>query len=491
MTEQGAYIDMEPKIEMSPLEANLESYFGNLYSRMNPDLAQDERFLQEIQSRSLAIINRNNKVAEILKSPFYKEVIENDKELKGPCAVNVDICIDGRIPDIHLLGLTGNTWETGAGIIGLRESPLDGQMELESSRLTEAVIERTEKENPQMIQILTAHTSLSEHRRLAQNNFEKLPDHGCGKMKKMHLDGEVTNRDLVAANLEIHEQSAQAFTDLYNRAAEANNVEPLRKVAITAVYDTDTMGLMLGYGTDHELFTTDITRGIVADQRINEDLTRIAGEPGSMKDTFTDVDKIIDLETQVMKTTEYLMNDDTFKGSFEKYSSSYLQDYTDEQKHALFYTLTRNIAFQRTSGVYVEQDSHDHAHPFVHHGEGYQSLSMDGAIVGEFDPEVQVFGAMVSTDQEAVGHIKIQTGLMESIKATEPPYIMFLSNSLTNGATPEVLERARGQLRELYRTIKSDTEIMDWIKTGKLVPVPVLIDSKTREIRDVAKELAI
>lgn len=491
MTENNVYIDTEPHVEVPSLEANLESYFNNLYGRMNPDLSQNETFQQEIKSNSLAIIYRNNKVAEILRSPFYKEVIKNDKALKGPCAVNIDICIDGRIPDIHLLGLTGNTWETGAGIIGLRKSPLDGQMELESSRLTEAVIERTEKENPQMLQILTAHTSLSEHRRLAESDFEELPSHGCGKMKKMYADGEVTNSDLVAANLEIHERSAQAFTDLYNRAAETNHVEQLKKVAITAVYDTDTMGIMLGYGTDHELFTTDITRGIVADQRINKDLTRIAGEAGSMKDIFTDVDRIIDLETRVMKTTEYLMNDDSFNGSFEKYSSNYLQDYTEEQKHALFYTLTRNIAFQRTSGVYAQQDSHEHSHPFTHHGEGYQSLSMDGAIVGEFDPEVQVFGATVSTHEEAVDHIKIQTGLMESIKATEPPYIIFLSNSISNGATPEILERARGQLRELFRGVKSDQEIMNWIKEGKLVPVPVLIDSKTREIRDVVKELAI
>src|SRR5690606_10568318 len=160
---------------------------------------------------------------------------------------------------------------------------------------------------------------------------------------------------------------------------------------ITAVYDTDTMGIMLGYGTDHELFTTDITRGIVADPRINAELTDIAGEAGSMREEFTNVDRIIDLETRVMNTTEYLMNDESFKGSFETYSTTYLNDYTDEQKNALFYTLSRNIAFQRTSGVYAQED--DHAHQFVHHGEGYQSLSMDGAIVGEFDPEVQVFGA--------------------------------------------------------------------------------------------------
>lgn len=491
MTENNVYIDTEPQLEKPSLEANLESYFGNLYSRMNPDLSQNETFQQEIHSNSLAIIHRNNKVAEILKSPFYKEVIKNDKLLKGTCAVNIDICIDGRIPDIHLLGLTGNTWETGAGIIGLRESPLDGTMELESSRLTEAVIERTEKDNPQMLQILTAHTSLSEHRQLAENNFEQLPDHGCGKMKKMYSDGEVTNRDLVAANLEIHEKSAQAFTDLYNRAAEANTVEPLEKVAITAVYDTDTMGIMLGYGTDHELFTTDITRGIIADPRINADLTAIAGEAGSMREEFTNVDRIIELETRVMNTTEYLMNDESFKKSFETYSTTYLSNYTDEQKHALFYTLSRNIAFQRTSGVYAEQNDHEHPHPFTHHGEGYQSISMDGAIVGEFDPEVQVFGATVSTYEEAIGHIKIQTGLMESIKATEPPYIIFLSNSINNGATPDVLERARGQLRILFREIKNDPEIMNWIKEGKLVPVPVLIDSKTREIRDVTKELAI
>lgn len=491
MTENYVHIDSESQPERESLEPSLDSYFGNLYGRMNPELSNNESFQQEIKSTSLSIINRNNKVAEILKSPFYKEVIENDKKLKGPCAVNIDICIDGRIPDIHLLGLTGNTWETAAGIIELRESPLDGTLELESSRLTEAIIERTEKENPQMLQILVSHTSLSEHRRLSEDNFKELPDHGCGKMKKMYLDGEVTNRDLIAANLEIHDKSATAFTDLYNRAAEANKVTPLKKVAMSAVYDTDTMGILLGYGTDNELFTTDITRNIVDDQTINSELTEIAGEAGSMKDEFTNVDKIIELETKVMSTTEYLMNNESFKNSFERYSNTYLQDYTEEQKNALFYTLSRNIAFQRTSGVYERQESHEHTHPFVHHGEGYQSISMDGAIVGEFDPEVQVFGAMVSSYPEAIDHIKIQTGLMESIKATEPPYIIFLSNSISNGATPEILERARGQLRVLFREIKSDPDIMNWIKTGKLVPVPVLIDSKTREIRDVAKELAI
>lgn len=477
--------NIEPEIsqERTSLETDLELYLSNFYGRLSPDFADTKGFLTEVERGSLKIIYRNNEVATTLKMPEYGLLVEKGKKQKGECSVNVNICIDGRIPTIHLLGRVGNTWETGAGIVEVRKSELDGQMELESARLTEAVIERTEKPSPQMLQIMLAHTSLSEHRYLAKTNFQSLPKHGCGRMAQLFREGNFQVKDLVEQNLKIHGERAEAFTNLYNRAAKATGKEQLKQVAITGVYDTDTMGLLFGYGTDHELFTTDITKRLL-ESEIDLQIQEIAGPAASMTDTFTKAEYLFELESKICATIDVLMANQEFSGELKEYISAYYPDLTTEQQQALFYTVLRNVATQRTTGTYFQN-------PFTHHGEGYQSISLDGVIVGEFDPGEQVFGATVSSPEEAKVHIQIQSALMDSINATTPPYYLFISKAISNGGSPDSLERSRGALRTLFREIKSDPSIIEMIRAGRLVPVPVLIDSKTREIRHIAKEMAI
>src|SRR3989344_8957131 len=80
----------------------------------------DRQFIplkESVFPQSFEIIRRNNQIAQIVTSPRYEGIVSQERELKGECVLMLSICIDGRIPKIHILGRNGTIWESKAGII--------------------------------------------------------------------------------------------------------------------------------------------------------------------------------------------------------------------------------------------------------------------------------------------------------------------------------------------------------------------------------------
>lgn len=456
----------------------LEDYLTSFYQRVElyseiPD--QAETIVKAVCQRSSEIIERNNEMAKLISSSDYESIVIREKELRGPCALGASICIDGRLPIVHLFGRIVSCWEKKAGEIKIEASPLDNSPQLASGRLTEAIIDRAKK-GP-LLEILVAHTSLSD------------PKHGCGAMLARQAKGEFpADCDLVTENLKIHEQSAEAITDLYNRAAGAYSGEKLVRVAITAVYDTDTMGFVFGYGEENSLVTTDLTSSLVEqNSELSELLYKKFGlaykRPGIMKELFTEADLHLDFETMICNIAGVLLEYDDFLIPVNNYFNSAFSDLELEQQQALRFLIARNVAFQYLTGLYKSQEHPDHI--FAVHGEGYQAVSLDGIILGHSDPEVQVFGASPDTVDEVIGHVLTQCALMDKNAETEKPYILFASTATSRDRNEAILERDRGRDREFYYSLLKDKEIMDKVKKGELVVIPVLIDDRTRAVVEV------
>lgn len=63
---------------------------------------------------------------------------------------------------------------------------------------------------------------------------------------------------------------------------------------------------------------------------------------------------------------------------------------------------------------------------------------------------------------------------------------LFLTSFATSRDRNEaILERDRGRDREFYYSLLKNEEIMDKVKKGELVVIPVLIDDRTRAVVEV------
>lgn len=446
---------------LETVETGLDNYWQSFLPRVNnPELTQKIEF---VNAKVSEFIFENNLASAVIESPEYKQIYQKEKELRGPCAIGATICIDGRLPIIGMFGRVGNVTETLAGVIEVVEAKIDHRPELASGRLTESIIERARSGEP-LLEIMVSHTSFSQ------------PDeHGCGAMKNWQKEHpENKEGDLVLANLERFQPAVEAITDLYNR-----NVEPdkqLGTVAITAAYDTDTMGFMLGYENDVRLFTTDLTKEFASEHgdfgvRDRQDLNK--------------VDYMVFLESMISDFSEVLLtNQDSFLTKVNSYIDNHLPTLSAEQAQALRFVLARNVAYQYITGCYKP---HAH-HTFAHHAEKYQAISNDGRTVGQFLPDSQVFGASPAQPQEKIKTIATQCQLMDQNRKVETPYILFLSAVV--GVDDKDRSGARDRVRDLWRLVTQDDDLLERIKTDNLIPVPVLIDQRSREILEVVNAAA-
>jgi len=467
---------------------NSESYaFEDLY---NPDK------LEIISKIFVEVVSDSHISSLILSSEPYGKLVQEEKILRGEkTTLGISKCIDGRLSTLWAEGRATKAHETMAGILETDEvkipSPSQTKTRLKDARLTMAIMD--EAERGPLLEILLVHTDLSD------------PDHhGCGAMKLAQSQGKyVSEADLVLENIKEHDKAAQAIDTLYNEKiksinASSNENEQKRKeqkkTAITAVYDTLTMGVLLGYETKDDLpgfSTTDIAIDI--DNNPTSYLLTGSGGPldessaikyfaGAIRNKLSNPQYIIENETLILGLTKVLLGDKTnFYRKIDEYikSNHNLSQLSVEQQKALRFYLARTTAVQFLS------KSYEGKHPYIDHDEKFQSVSTDGDALGQFMPE-QVFCASPD-DGDMIKHIITQTAIMRKNNTTpkNTPYILFVAGVLSTDQDASSSERARADQLALYRRIIGDKEIRALIMEGSLLPIPVMINAKTRDLVEV------
>lgn len=475
-------LDDEGDHEFHPLYEELNDYLNSLYARVHPDLDlnQIKPLVERFKKSLLAIIDENNLVEQISHSERFVDIKNEHKKQRGKCVIGICQCIDGRCSIPHTIGQIGSVWETKAGILKSEKSPIDHKVDLESSRLQESISDRARKGRP-LLEVLFAHTSLSN------------PDEGCGAMKERLARGDVPDEitDLVLENLRLHQRSAKIIDQIYNRNVTKKEDE-LEKVAITGVFDTDTMGYVFGYENAHEaertgkpakgtLSTTELTREFeqdIEDAFIFYPLEPIA--PGFFRNDFHTVDNIIPQEELMLDINRFLFANPEFIEKIDDFLDENHPDLVEDQRQAFRYLVTRKVSSTYLNGLHRHKEIPDH--PFSEHGEDYQAISLDGITLGQYDPEHQVFGASPASAEEAVEHVVTQCELMDTIGKVEKPYKLFLSRtSSINGN----MNNERGILRKTFLKLLHNKTIMGRVRDGELVVIPILIDSKTRQVVEI------
>jgi hypothetical protein len=476
-----------PSISPS-LSSQLDRYFNRYFSKCFVQPSSEKK-LEEVGERAKRIIGRNNQIAELLQSHEYQEILREEKELIGNSKLGFVFCIDGRIPPIILFGRAANCWEEPAGLIQVETA---GEETIPASTHLSEAFRSTVNEGRDVFEVILAHHGLST------NSV-------CGAMKAMYPP-DFDRSLLPVMNLEQIEQDAlPAVLNIVNRQREDVGLPPLTQVGVSALLDTDTFGLSLGYGTDHELRTTTLINDFRVEQyegMISFDflVQENVGPFGSMRDRFMKPEHFIEYSRKVLGMTKFLLDNDifiTFREKVGAYINQYYSQLSDDQKQALNFVIAKATAVQYVTGL-SEIPAGGPTHPFAEHDERYMALSLKGKTLGRHDPEEQVFGCSSSDANKAISHIKTQLNLMDDHPGRNnqgKPRILFLSEPVERDLWEkyvadgnETVGRIIAANTDLYRMIHKDKELATRIIEEELAVVPVLVDQNTGEILTVLNQ---
>jgi hypothetical protein len=421
---------------------------------------EERKIKKEDTERIFNIIYSNNLMAQILNSGEYQVILEEEKKLKGEAKLGVVFCIDGRIPQLFMFGRSANAREKAGSLIALDEAG-----NLEDERFISILEQTANDRGGDFLQIVTAHTSLHDK------------SHGCGAIKKGIDEGIFPEGDIDQIALKEASKRAHAIEKKYNEILKTKGKPPLEKVAITAMIDTDTMGLILNFGSENNLSTTNIVKELT-----NQVIEGISF--GEMRDKFTDPKNFIEYSQKILTLTKYFIEN----RYFDEYVNNNYGNLTDAQKLALIFTLARVSANQFLTGLATNSDDHhEPSHPFAKHNEDYMVVSPHGKPLGRFDISHQSFGSVPSSREEMIDEVKIKISLLKT-NGGQKPHILFLSTPvplkdyLNNSS---VLTSVQDAAIEYFKQLISDDKILDLIKSGELLIVPVFVNEDNGEVLEV------
>lgn len=454
------------------LEDQLNLYLDHLGTHLNKKISPNAR--QHI----LSIIHRNNDVAAILKAPEYLKISQNMRDFLNGVALGLVFCIDGRIPAIFIGGRFALHWEIPAAKLKVTKRKSDGNIIPESSELCEA-LRLLVSRGKEVIEIVFAHTSLLN------------PSHGCGAMETMRkngiIKGDISNEE---ANLKIIESvTIPALTNLYNEFRLQKGFEPLKTVGISALYDTDTFGIILNYDKNkpaNSLSTTDLTNKYK--EALNDYLIKDNLVFGSFSERFSYLKYLTAFSQNVLKITSTILKNEPFEKAQNELSTYIKKSYpgmTAKQQGALQFFLARAIAMQYLTGS-SSITKKTQEHPFTHHEEQYMAVSTRGTTIGKFDPQDQGFSSTPSDAQSAVLNIKTKLSIMNQAKHDgKQSKILFICNPVNKRDLKEnsiQLHKIMDANAELSRAIVADKALWEMIREEKIILTPVLIEEDTREV---------
>lgn len=476
MAKVDVHIQKERPLSSFALSGQLESSFRNLHRAI-----PHKEIKESDKRRILTIIERNDRVAELINGPEYQDILSSERELKGEdTKVGVIICIDGRISILHQFGRTVNTWETAGSLIDLTEDESQVNSILFNEILRDSLNPNELGKNRELFEVVTAHTSLST-------------DHKCGAIQA-GIDAGTYPKDKAPVDIALEEADKRrvAIENTYNKLLKNSKKEPQKQVAITALIDTDTMGFILNYGKPNELSTTKL----LMERGLAEAIEFIAGEHiggfGSMAGRFTETDSFIEYSKKVLAITKMLLEIDTPKIGFREYISQYLntnfQKLSDSQKKALSFIIARTVASQYLTGLSKIPESGHPEHNFSEHQEDFMAVSLNGKTVGRFDIQQQAFGSSPSSIEDAISQTKTKLSILDKHRKNDDPDILFVSNPIDRRIWEErnpMMEESRRDNAELYMALIKNKEIGKRVKQGKLVFVPVLVDQNTGAVLEI------
>ena len=459
----GSHVEQDIR---QPYRQDLRNYLTTLHHSMlspghNPDV---HRIIEIQEERAAHFMLSSDIAAGFVSMPQFRAITTKEKnELRGPCVVAINICIDGRLEPVLIGSPVFDVSEAKAGLMPTRLSNFrEDEIEIASPRLKQAIIDRVQKVDWQLLQVNAGHVDKGKLNCAAVDQLVEL---GI-------LPGNGETMDMFKHLLE---ESGKAIETTFNRAAKAYGKDALQMVSVTAMYDTRTAGFYFE-GPKSDLFTTTITSKLLHSDEMRTLLSFI--QPDTYRHNFTDPATLLPREQNIYDIEKYLLrNSEIFREEADIFIGENFPDLTKEQKQAFRFMIARTIAFQYTTGLYHGGDT-----PISGHNEQYASYSKGVLRVGQSDPRIQSFGASL----DSIDHFKTKIGLLKKLGKARPPYIFFSCASQSDGKISYSTDRdTRAELDEGIQTLYKDPVIKEMVMNEELVIVPVVLLKNTGKIKGV------
>lgn len=406
--------------------------------------------------RALAQVNEGVK---LFLSPEYQRLMREQERYKGPCELAIKACSDGRVNIPVVLGTHVKFSKSKAGHVPVKVDAQGGhyRTKIIHERFARSIITRAA--HGPLLQYLLAHSGFQgTHRDICAANAAQI-----AKLKHPPSDP-------VLFNLRGLRMGVKAINSLFNQAAKKFSKNEQDMVADTAVFNTDTMGMIFGYGEKEKLDTTDVAKMLTPLIKKLTDLPpRVVGD-------FTESEQFIQLERYITALLPILMGETTndqeqeihgrFMDFVGQYAFNNLKKMTQDQLQAFFFLNARVVAFQVGAKLYKKDIEHHHQE----HGEKFIALTKDGFTAGHLSLRQGALAVATGQYEDAVETTNLLTGVLE--KTTDGhPYVVLITSE---GPMNQVVA---AENRERYHQIVSHKDIRPRIEKGEVIFVPVIVDS--------------
>ena len=459
--------------------SSLKKYIRS-YNQDVPSYKQS--IIKDEVERVASYLGRHEFVISRYESPTFNFLTEKAKSLFPGVRGAKIACIDGRESRGLQDGKAFSRWTVPAGVPTLLKR--HGELHLASGRLRSSILSIAES-GDELLELMKIHSSHSSPL-----------DHGCAALKRILMNNHAgklpAKPDLIKTGLVLLKEREQVITTLFTKGRKEFMLQPLKKVAVLGVADTDTLGLtFMGNDEESPLSTSELAKSLFGELQplLRDKRGKLYGEIGLFSENFTDPVFIESFEEMNFYIAETLIEYKPFQDAIEAYiKNSNLHNLTEKQVRCFYYMVARNLANQYLLGFY-RHEGHP-THYLARHKELYGSISLDGIHIGQIDPGVQALKASPATMEDAVEQVLIQYSVMHA-NNPEKPHVIFVTTAVPSmhAYDHKNLLGYRSTNYTFLCYLLNDPQLLELAFKKHLLFVPILLNESTREIIEIPNQM--
>lgn len=462
------------------IDASFNNFHEQILNHVKPSAKGTEKDMQAHETLEDAkdLITRNNIFADRIYGPeFAREIRNPEQELAGNVCIGIVHCPDGRMPRYPFSYIL-NTSEYLGGVIPTRKRTSDELLIPKSASFGESL--RSPKVVSRgLVQINLSHTACAANEATLKD-MKTNPANHSDHFKPEEIRELLTLRPDVANRRIIKRITSRAITNFMNASRSIAGEDPLPQVCIEGNYDISSMGIEFRNGND-ELSTTDLV------QRYKTKIQDLGiVDFGHFQDTFTRDETYFDLLKTKTAISKAILKEHTeifspLLQEIDNYFSRNFSDLNQDQKSGLRFVVVDRVAFQYEKGLNPE-------HPYTEHDEKFIVLSDRGVLLGKYLPD-QHFGTSVSDPKDGAHQLITETKVLDDKNLLmDKPRTVFLCGSVSDYEVKndtKGVKDAKQDIVDMLTGLIANPTIRKQMKNGRLIPIPALMDEKTRRVLSI------
>lgn len=434
------------------------------------------------------IMVAHNYAVSIVESKGFRSLRAQKLRTLADAILGIIPCFDGRnVP--MLQGGRELSYHPAAGGMIEYDNYGNGLYLPRSANLREGITTAAQQPEHHLTEFVAGHAPGLDEKKPPKKEGEYGAT--CGKLELEKAEGRLYEGEtLIQGSLRLTQPTVEAVNKQYGNSREEAGLYPLDEVALPVTFDTYRRGFVIGADQNPESgkrYSTTLETERIA-SKIESVAGKEVGEFGSMAETYTRLDKLLEVSQARFRVTRQLLTHQEF-GGFRTGIANYIHDnnpgFTEKQLWGITYFIAFTTAMQYLAGL-ADRDQ-EPKNPHIHHGELVSVLSKVRNPFLLFS-HIQTFSSNPPESHKYADHGRLQNNIMEAEGRNNPiiqdfGHIMFLPTPIDgSNMTPATLTTARADNGESVRAIYQDEHLSERYRQGRFSGYPMLTDSRTREV---------